>query len=316
MTVNAGRTQPTGARRLRKFLHPGVMPINHTATPFVTFPVRSALTACLLWSLAAAVPARAADPATTEEALLVNWWYSATFGTGFYKVNGTTATVIRLPIAVDLPSGDGIFSNATLLLPVSIGAYHLNLNEYQQFRLSDDVATISFLPGVEWNVAMNEIWYAKPFAQVGVGSEFHHHTTAYLYTAGVRNHFAVYDNGSFEVNLGATLLGAGYRLKGGEEQGLASFQTGVDVGFPWWPTVWGQPSRFHAHVIYYSYFSRLAFDGDNPNELKIRREGEVGASLKFSPKASLFGFPVSGAGLGVRFADRLTGIHLVNEFPF
>jgi hypothetical protein len=41
------------------------------------------------------------------EATLINWWYSATFGTGFYKVGPIVATVVRLPFSYQLRPMEG-----------------------------------------------------------------------------------------------------------------------------------------------------------------------------------------------------------------
>src|SRR5262247_3779907 len=119
--------------------------------------------------LAAACAASAATcavaqqpPPVTEEATLINWWYSATFGTGFYKIGPAVATVIRLPFSYRLQSMEDGKLGINLLAPVTVAAYHLNLHELDQFNLHDDVAAVSVLPGVELEIPMTERWRLKP----------------------------------------------------------------------------------------------------------------------------------------------------------
>jgi hypothetical protein len=70
----------------------------------------------------------------TGEATLINWWYSATFGTGLYKVGPINATVVRLPFSYQLRPMEGGNLGVNLLLPVTVAAYHLNLNELGQLN--------------------------------------------------------------------------------------------------------------------------------------------------------------------------------------
>src|SRR5512136_3040204 len=76
----------------------------------------------------------------TEEATLINWWYSATFGTGFYKIGPAVATVVRLPFSYRLQAMEGGAVGVNLLAPVTVAAYHLNLHDLNEFNLHEDVA--------------------------------------------------------------------------------------------------------------------------------------------------------------------------------
>src|SRR5262245_39052500 len=113
-----------------------------------------------------------AQQTVTEEATLINWWYSATFGTGFYKIGPAVATVIRLPFSYRVQAMEEGRVGVNLLAPVTVAAYHLNLRELNQLNLHDDVAAASVLPGAEVEIPMTERWRLKPFAQAGMGSEF------------------------------------------------------------------------------------------------------------------------------------------------
>src|SRR5215831_523426 len=253
----------------------------------------------------------------TEEATLINWWYSATFGTGFYKIGPAVATVVRLPFSYRLRDmGDGSVG-VNLLAPVTVAAYHLNLHELNEFDLQQDVVAASFLPGAEVEIPMTERWRLKPFAQAGMGSQ---HTNpklvAYMYTGGVRSLYR-FAGDEYPVSLGNALFLAGYRIKdGSEQQGIGVFQIGLNMGTPWTLNLWNGPANFNTHLIATSYYSRLAFANPEPGKLQVRREYEIGFSFKTARPVSLLGFGADTLGLGFRFANTLRGLNLYTEFPF
>jgi len=261
--------------------------------------------------------AQQTQPPVTEEATLINWWYSATFGTGFYKIGPAVATVVRLPFSYRLRPMEGGGVGVNLLAPVTVAAYHLNLHELNQLNLRQDVAAASILPGVELEIPMTERWRLKPFAQAGMGSEFTDPAlVAYMYTGGVKSLYRFPGN-DYPVSLGNALFLAGYRIRdGSERQGLGSFQIGLNMGTPWSMDLWNGPAYFNTHVIGTSYYSRLAFANPEPGKLAARREYQIGFSLRTSRPVSFLGFGADTLGLGFRFADNVRGLNLYTEFPF
>ena len=253
----------------------------------------------------------------TEEATLINWWYSATFGTGFYKIGPAVATVIRFPFSYRVQSMEPGTIGVNLLAPVTVAAYHLNLHELNQFDLQQDVAAASILPGAEVEIPMTERWRLKPFAQAGMGSEFSDpKLVAYMYTGGVRSLYR-FAGDEYPVSLGNALFLAGYRVRdGSERQGLGAFQLGLNMGTPWSIPLWDGPAYLNTHFISTAYYSKLAFANPEPGQLAVYREYQVGFSFRTARPVSLLGFGADTLGLGFRFARGLRGLSLVTEFPF
>jgi len=253
----------------------------------------------------------------TEEATLINWWYSATFGTGFYKIGPAVATVIRMPFSYRVQSMEPGSIGVNLLAPVTVAAYHLNLHELNTFNLHEDVAAASVLPGAEVEIPMTERWRLKPFAQAGMGSEFTDpKLVAYMYTGGVKSLYR-FAGDRYPVSLGNALFVAGYRIKdGSEKQGIGSFQIGLNMGTPWSVNLWNGPAYLNTHLIATSYYSKLAFANPEPGKLQIHREYQFGFSLRTVRPVSLLGFDADTIGLGFRFATNLRALSLYTEFPF
>jgi hypothetical protein len=274
-------------------------------------------TACAASALVATCGLAQQAQTITGEATLINWWYSATFGTGFYKVGPITATVVRLPFSYRLrPMGDGNVG-VNLLLPVTVAAYHLNLNELDQLNPRHYVAAASILPGAEVEIPMTERWRLKPFAQAGVGSEFTDiPLVAYMYTAGVKSLYR-FPGEDYRVSLGNALFLAGYRIRdGSEQQTLGAFQIGFNVETPWSMELWNGPAYFNTHLIATSYYSRLAFANPEPGRLAVYREYQIGFSFRAGRPVSIMGFGADTFGLGFRFAENVRGLNLYTEFPF
>jgi hypothetical protein len=258
-----------------------------------------------------------AQPTVTEEATLINWWYSATFGTGFYKIGPAVATVIRVPFSYRLQPMEGGSLGVNLLAPVTVAVYHLNLRELDQLNLRQDVGAASVLPGAEVEIPMTERWRLKPFAQAGAGSEFTDvPLVAYMYTGGVKSLYR-FPGDDYRVSLGNALFLAGYRIRdGSERQGIGSFQIGLDMETPWSMELWNGPAYFNTHVIATSYYSRLAFANPEPGKLAVHREYQIGFSFRIGRPVTFMGFGADTLGLGFRFAENVRGLSLYTEFPF
>ena len=253
----------------------------------------------------------------TNEATLINWWYSATFGTGFYKIGPAVATVVRFPFSYRVQTMESDRLGINLLAPVSVAAYHLNLQELNQLNLREDVAAASILPGAEIEIPMTERWRLKPYAQAGIGSEFTDvPLVAYMYTAGVKSLYNFPGN-DYRVSLGNALFVAGYRVRdGSDQQGIGSFQIGFNVETPWTFELFDRTTYFNAHVIGTSYFSRIAFANPEPGRLVVQYEYQLGFSFRIGRPVSFMGFGADTLGLGFRFAKNVRGLSLYTEFPF
>jgi hypothetical protein len=261
--------------------------------------------------------AQQTQPPVDEEATLINWWYSATFGTGFYKIGPAVATVVRFPISYRLRSMEGDTWGVNLLLPVTVAAYHLNLRELNELNLHQDVAAASVLPGAEVEIPMTQRWRLKPFAQAGMGTEFTDPPLyATMYTGGVKSLYRFPGNG-YKLSLGNALFVAGYRIRdGSERQGIGVFQIGLNAETPWSMVLWNGPAYFNTHLIATSYRSKLAFANPEPGKLAVYREYQLGFSFRTARPVSFLGFGADTLGLGFRFADKVRGLSLYTEFPF
>ena len=258
-----------------------------------------------------------AQQTITEEATLINWWYSATFGTGFYKVGPAVATVVRLPFSYRLHAMEGGTIGVNLLLPVTVAAYHLNLHELNELNLHEDVAAASVLPGAEVEIPMTGRWRLKPFAQAGMGSEFSDaKLVAYIYTGGVRSLYR-FPGEEYRVSLGTTLYAAGYRIRdGSERQGLGVFQLGLNMETNWSVPLWNGPAYLNWHFISTAYYPKLGFADPEPGQLSVIREYQAGFSFRTAREIKFLGFGADTFGLGFRFAHNVRGLSLYTEFPF
>src|SRR5215831_14346595 len=253
----------------------------------------------------------------TEEATLINWWYSATFGTGFYKIGPAVATVVRLPFSYRLRDmGDGSVG-VNLLAPVTVAAYHLNLHELNEFDLQQDVAAASFLPGAEVEIPMTERWRLRPFAQAGMGSQHTDPTlVAYMYTGGVRSLYR-FPGEEYRVSLGTALFAAGFRVRdGSERQGLGVFQLGLNMETNWSVPLWNGPAYLNWHFISTAYYPKLTFADPEPGQLSVIREYQAGFSFRTAREIKFLGFGADTLGLGFRFAHNVRGLSVYTEFPF
>src|SRR5690606_4679943 len=77
---------------------------------------------------------------------LLNWYYAATFGTGFYTSGDRTVTVLQMPFSHSLRApGEGT-SGLRLKLPVTLGVYDYDFDSVLAGDLPGSLSTLSFLP--------------------------------------------------------------------------------------------------------------------------------------------------------------------------
>ena len=89
---------------------------------------------------------------------VINFAYSNRIGSGFYKVGDRSVYLLRGPFSWTLREADSKKWGLELLFPATIGFHDFSDGQ-------DNVATITFVPGVQLSYPVLENWWLKPFGQ-------------------------------------------------------------------------------------------------------------------------------------------------------
>ena len=287
------------------------------ATPSVTTPVPSALLTLVLCFLILALPAssRAQEAEAEVGGDFVNWYYSAAFGTGVYRAGDQTVTVFRLPFSRTLRPLEGEQWGIKLLLPLSVGYYDFDVRELTDIIDVDNIGTLSFLPGVELQVPVTDLWTLKPFAQIGGGGEFSGGARAFIYAAGIRSRYTVPQTG-WEFRLGNALTFAGYDSTEDDRRAISTLLTSLDFESALGAAPWGRNTNVTVHLMHYFNFNEVDFAQPLQDPLEIDQEFEFALSLALERPLSLLGFNLDRLGLGFRFGEDITAVRLIGGLPY
>jgi len=274
-------------------------------------PLRIFLAAVLI-SVSGDLTADSSD----EDQNVVNFAYAVFFGTGTYEIDDQTAFVFRVPLShrVREPSPDE--PGIKLLLPVLVGFYDYDNDSALQGSTPGDAATLSFVPGLEFEYVVNERWRLKPYGQIGFGRDLENSENALIYMAGVNSHYRLPRRGEWQFALGNTVTFAGFDPEGGEAQSLGILGAGIDVISPWKLRKFGDETRLASSLIYYFYGDNPSFEQGNDRSKNVNGEFEWSLALDFGEPRKLMRIEIERIGLGFRYGGNVRGVRLVTRFPF
>lgn len=247
---------------------------------------------------------------------VVNYSYAVVFGTGAYKVKDQKAFVFRVPVSRRIREPTSNRPGINLLLPALVGFYDYGHDKIFKADAPGDAATLSFVPGVEFEYVMNERWRLKPYGQAGIGRDLKNNENALIYVGGINSHYKIPAQGKWRFALGNMLAITGFDPDDGDSQSTGILGAGIDMVYPWGLHLFGKETNLANYLIYYLYLDNPRFEQGVDRSKSISDEFEWGLALDFKKPRSIMGIEFDRIGLGFRYGDNIKGIRLVTKFPF
>jgi hypothetical protein len=280
----------------------------------VSFPVVARVVLCL--ALAAAVAPVHGQARVQDKQDLINWYYSATFGTGVYTAGDRSVAVVQLPISRVLRPVEAGSYGLQLKVPVTLGFYDYSFDNVLGGNLPRQISTLSVMPGLEWEMPLSSRWIVKPYFSAGAGQELTGRESALIYDFGFKSRLRLGEDKGVEFALVNSLTAAGYRPHGGPSQPFGVFATGIDMVIPTNLVLFGRDAFIGFTPIYYYYFNRIRFaEFDDPNN-RLREQFELAVSVMSRKPWTLKYFDVDRAGLAIRSSSDVFGVSLFTSLPF
>ncbi len=252
---------------------------------------------------------------TDDDENLVNYAYASVFGTGFYRAGDQTVTVLRLPFSYSLREADDEYWGVRLLLPVTAGFHDFDTGSALEGQTADDVATLSFVPGLGLEIPLSRRWLLKPYANLGLGAELDSDEYSYIYVGGVSSRYRL-PSERYALTLGNGLFYAGYTPDNGESDGFASLATGLDVVYPLRFELGSAQAGIGTYFIYHLYLDDPKFAVSQDQSTTLDDEYEIGLAVVPDSSFRLLGIRLQRLGLAYRFGNELDAVRLVTDFPF
>ncbi len=153
---------------------------------------------------------------------LLNWAYSAAFGTGYYTVGDDSVYILTTVPKVPVDWFEDYGLKATFRLPLTFGVQNLDLGEIGDVLDLDNLKTITFVPGIDFRYAVSEKWELRPYAHIGMGTERTYDERATIHYFGVNSWYQLPSIGTMNLHLFNGLQRFGQNPKHGPSDSFPS----------------------------------------------------------------------------------------------
>lgn len=246
--------------------------------------------AAALYTLPAIAESTAQDGAAPKR---VHWAFSSFFGSGWYQIEDNRSVFVwRIPPRQTLRSasisetGEREIGIA-IRYPFTLGLH--KINDLEGILDADNFGTVSFTPGFEIDIPINQRWSVKPAAYLGYGREFQNDNSAWMYGVGLRSRYAFSAQGEVIWGLLAGADYVGINPDRGRSDSLTAFTLGVDVKHPMFKANWNNGEVDASWLFTYTWLdSEVSFFNPEGRSKPIDDVFEIGLAL--SPRGRPFNF--------------------------
>lgn len=245
---------------------------------------------------------------------LTNFAFASYLGTGLYTSSGQRVFVIQLPFDYTIIQKTDTRPGWLLKLPITFGLLNFKGLDLENLPNIDNVATLTFLPGIEYQYPITPKWTLIPFADYGFARDLNNKANILVFGTGVKNYIKFNHRGN-TLTLGNELLFARERTGNSSlDASYSLFETGLDYRMKTRFIFGGKPLMLGFYYINYYYPNDLIFLKQTENPIRVGWENEVGFTFSNLPSSYLFEKPQFG--FGVRIGNGIMVYRLVFGMPF
>lgn len=242
-----------------------------------------------------------------DEVQPVHWAFSSFFGTGWYQVEDNRSVfVVRIPPRQTIRQSS--YENGQRKLgieihyPLTLGLHNLDFDDIPGIISPDNFGTVSFTPGVEVEIPVNESWALRPFIKVGWGKEFELDQSAWIYETGIKSRYE-FSSKHVEWAFLGNIQFAGFNPSDGQRDDISSVLLGLEARQPLARAFWGQEYDLHWHATFTKLDRELQFANGDGSFTNIEDIFEVGLAFSFRDRPFRFWFwKPARLGLGIKFS--------------
>ncbi len=245
---------------------------------------------------------------------VTNFAFSHYLGTGFYTTSGHDVFVFQIPFEHTIKEKTDSEAGWLLNLPLTIGFINFDNLDVEDLPDLDDVGTLTFLPGIEYQYPMSSDWTISYFADYGFARDFNHTSNVLVTGIGVKSS-ADFHLKNAMVTLGNRFLYAREKSKdANNDSDYSLIETGLNYRVTSDYVFENGPIYSNLYYINFYYPNNVVFLDSTPNPIKVGIEHEVGITLSNIPGFLFFDSPQ--IGLGVRFGNDVNVFRIVFGAPF
>jgi hypothetical protein len=259
----------------------------------------------------------AINPAHTDdsnEASLTNFAFANYIGTGLYRAADQEVSVLNLPFSYTPEQQSGY--QMTWRLPIALGYYNFDFDEIDEDILPHNADTVTFAPGVEWDIPITSDLLFRPYIDLGWGKNFTSDESVFIYSTGISSHYQFGDKNKEHLWVNRLLV-AGYRGLSDHDtrDGYASLQSGVDWQLIRGFTIADRGSFISIYGLAQWHFNQVEFARPERQTVTLNNNIEVGLTLGVVKPLDFELFDLDKIGIGYRFGDGLNLWRLTFNSP-
>ncbi len=250
--------------------------------------------------------------AADDESLvgLTSFSFANYLGSGFYTTSGQNVFVIQIPLQHIIKEKTDTQAGWVLNLPLTIG--FINFDNLNTDNLPDlnDVATLTFLPGIEYQYPMTKDWTITPYADYGFARDFNYTSNVLITAFGIKSYANFYLTDAM-FSLGNRFL---YVRERSKDASNTSDYSLIETGLNYRVTTDYGPLYRNLYYINFYYPNNLVFFESTENPVRVGMEHEVGITFSNLPDFLFFEKPQ--VGFGVRYGNGVNVYRFIFGAPF
>jgi hypothetical protein len=243
-----------------------------------------------------------------------NFAFSNYLGTGFYTTSGHNVFVIQLPFDHTIIEKTNSEAGWLLNLPITIGFVNFENLQIDDLPDIDDVATLTFVPGIEYQYPMSSDWTIIPFLDYGFARDFNQTSNVLITGIGVKSYADFHINETV-LTLGNRFLHA--REKSSDSNNASDYvliETGLNYRLRNDLIFNNHSINTNLYYVNYYYPDSLVFFDRAPNPIILGVANEIGITFSNLPDFLFFDAPE--LGFGVRYSGDINVYRIVFGAPF
>lgn len=267
-------------------------------------------------AILAAPGAPAQNALRSSEEQVVNYAFATELGSGVYDISGRTLQIYRMPFGYSFTQPSATRPGVRLTLPVTVGIADFEPRDVLHTGLPESLDTLSFVPGIELDLALSTRWHLLPFAKIGRSWDLGGDADATVYSLGAHA-TALWNYGSFDLRFDAgtayTAVEPDAPLRSDD---MLLLELGIEGRHALGASVGGHPLDWGVYLLGQSFLNAAEEPLDNAPSDASPNQFEIG--LTFGPRArvTIWRIPLPRVGVGYRFGEDLDVWRLVLGAPF
>jgi len=245
---------------------------------------------------------------------LTNFAFAHYLGTGFYSTSGQDVFVVQIPLSHTIKQKTNTEAGWALNLPLTFGVINIDGIDANNVPDLNDVTTLTFLPGIEYQYPVTHNWTISPFLDYGFARDLNSSNNVLVTGAGIKStyHLPVY---SSMLILGNRFLYAREESKDTDDNSdYTLIETGLNYRVASTFTPDEQQLYSNLYYINFYYPDSLVLLERTDNPIRVGIEHEIGITFSNMPDFLFFEKPE--LGVGVRFGNDVNVFRIVFGAPF